>query len=125
MDDIINITETTILLKKEYYDEHMKKHEKLVRNNRRMKNLIKNLKETITNCQNANKTYKSEINDLIKEKEEIIIEKNNKSILAWDKCCENQILHNELNMVIEQGYELSEAYKEYSKNFEDYDFLEE
>ena len=47
---IINKTETTILLKKTDYEEHIKKHKKLVKNNRRMKLKIQNQKEELTKC---------------------------------------------------------------------------
>ena len=64
----INETEHTVLIYKKDYDEHMKKVERLIKNNRRMKKKIKNIQKTITDCQYANKQYKSKLKELRENK---------------------------------------------------------
>lgn len=59
--NIINETETTILVKKEEYDKHCRKVNKLIKNNRRMKNKIKTLKKEVSSCQKANHKYKQDV----------------------------------------------------------------
>lgn len=49
------------MLKKEDYEEHIKKHMKLVKNNRRMKVKIEKQKEELTRCQEKNKEYKIQL----------------------------------------------------------------
>lgn len=113
MDDVINITENTVLLNREYYEEFVKKNTKLVKNNKSRGNRIKNLKKVVNDCQIANKKNKAKIKELKQEIKEITSIKDKYMEVVWDKFCDNQVLHNELDMAIEQGYVASEAFKNY------------
>lgn len=113
MDDVINITENTVLLNREYYEEFVKKNTKLVKNNKSRGNRIKNLKKVVNDCQIANKENKAKIKELKQEIKEITSIKDKYMEVVWDKFCDNQVLHNELDMAIEQGYVASEAFKNY------------
>ena len=121
MDNIINITESTVLINRKYYEEHCKKFRKLMKNNKKRVNKIKNLKRTIHDSQVANQKYKNRISNLEKELHTLKFERDCWKDKCLDKITDNQILHNELAICIGEGYEVSSSYKKYIESCWDND----